>query len=81
MFSQETTRKARKVPRIGKKSAVVMMMMKIQIEDIQERSFASTMARADIQQMNALCVRHWSSRQNRKRANNFTKRKDSISGK
>ena len=42
MFPQETTGKARKVPRKGNWSLLIILMMKMQIKDIQETSFAST---------------------------------------
>ena len=43
------------------------------------RSFASTTARADIPLINTPRLRQWSSRQNRKEANNLSKRKGSPS--
>ena len=62
-----------------KKKAVTLtiLIMKIQIKDIQERSFASTMIRANISRINALLSGHWPSKQNRKTANNLTRRKGS----
>ena len=63
--TQETTGKARKVPRKGNWSLLTILMMK-------KRSFGSTMVRADIQRINVPHSRHWSSKQNRKRANILT---------
>ena len=69
MVEQEITGKARKVSRIGNWSLLMILMMKIQMKDIQERDFASTTVCADIPQINVHLSRHWSSKQNRKRAN------------
>ena len=48
-------------------------MMKIWIKDIQEKSFVSITARADIPRINVTLSRHWPDKQNRKGANNLKK--------
>ena len=53
-------------------------MTEIQIKGIQERSFASIWVLVDIPQINVPLSRHRSNKQNRKRANNLTKRKGSL---
>ena len=63
-----------KVPWKENQSLLTILMMKIQIKDIQERSFASTTIRADIKQINVPLSSHWLSKQNKKRANTLMRR-------
>ena len=75
VFPQETTGKARKVPRKGNWLLLMILMMKTQMKGIQERSFASTTVRVDIPLINVSLSRHWSSKQIRRKENISTRRK------
>ena len=52
MFPQETIGKARKDPRIRKQWLLTILMMRILMKDIQEKSFASTTVLVDIPWIN-----------------------------